>query len=422
MKNSILEREKQSKLPDGWEMKKLGEVCKIVNGGTPKSKIKEYWGGNINWITPKNLGKLSSKYVSDTARKITKLGLAKSSAKLLPPNSVILSTRAPIGHLAINKTSMSTNQGCRGLIPQKNLDNHYLFYFLKSNIVLLNELGTGTTFKELSAKNLFGVQIPIPPLHEQKAIVALLDKAFAKIEQAKANIEQNIINAKELFQSKLNEIFSQKGEGWEERKLGELSLVKSGGTPSRARKEYWDEGHIPWYSSGELNDTFTTEPERHITNEGLENSNAKLFPKGSLLIGMYDTAALKMSIIDRDATFNQAIVGVEPRENLNLIFVLNAINAQKKDILKLRRGVRQKNLNLSKIKAIKIPIPIISMQNSKVEKLTALNTKIRKMEAKYNLKLLLLNELKKSLLQKAFSGKLTLENVALSIEVTDKNC
>lgn len=97
-----------------WTYKKLGQVSEIINGGTPKTSIPEYWEGDINWITPADLGKLTIPLVSDTPRKITKLGLDKSSAKLFPAFSVILSTRAPIGHLAINTVEMATNQGCRG--------------------------------------------------------------------------------------------------------------------------------------------------------------------------------------------------------------------------------------------------------------------------------------------------------------------
>jgi type I restriction enzyme S subunit len=207
---------------EGWKNKNIEEISKILNGGTPKTKIKEYWDGDIAWITPADLGKNKSIYVSNTSRKITKLGLEKSSAKLFPSNSIVLSTRAPIGHLAINTIEMSTNQGCRGIVPTKECDTKYLFYFLYSNVELLNNLGTGTTFKELSTKALATLSIPIPPLPEQKQIVAILDKAFAAIDQAKANIEKNIENVKELFQSKLNEIFSQKGEGWDEKKLGEV--------------------------------------------------------------------------------------------------------------------------------------------------------------------------------------------------------
>jgi type I restriction enzyme S subunit len=148
---------------------------------------------------------------------------------------------------------------------------------------------------------------------------------------------------------------------WKIKALGEIAEVQSGGTPLKAHNEYWS-GDIPWYASGELNETFTHASKSFITQQGLEQSNAKLFPKGSLLIGMYDTAALKMSILDRDAAFNQAIAGVKPNENIDLTFILYAIDSRRFEILNQRRGVRQKNLSLAKIKNIKLPIPQISEQ------------------------------------------------------------
>ena len=149
--------------------------------------------------------------------------------------------------------------------------------------------------------------------------------------------------------------------GWETRKLGEIADVQSGGTPLVHNKTYWN-GDIAWYSSGELNDLHTSAPERHISRAGLENSNAKLFPAGSLLIGMYDTAALKMSVLDRPAAFNQAIAGVRPNDQIDLVFVLHAINAIKDEILERRRGVRQKNLSLGKIKDIELLMPPLPEQ------------------------------------------------------------
>jgi len=151
----------------------------------------------------------------------------------------------------------------------------------------------------------------------------------------------------------------------------------------------------------------TITPKSKITPEGLNNSNAKLFPKGSLLIGMYDTAALKMSILDRDAAFNQAISGLKPNDGLDLRFVLHAINAIKPEVLKLRRGVRQKNLNLKKIKDIVISVPELAEQQLVVNKLLVMEKEVSRLEAIYQKKLTSLNELKQSILQKAFTGELT---------------
>lgn len=148
---------------------------------------------------------------------------------------------------------------------------------------------------------------------------------------------------------------------WQTTKLGEIADVQSGGTPSVSNKDYWN-GSLPWYSSGELNELYTSAPERYISKLGLDNSNAKLFPPGSLLIGMYDTAALKMSLLDRAGAFNQAIAGVRPNAEIDLVFVLHAVNAIRDSILVQRRGVRQKNLSLAKIRGIELPVPPLREQ------------------------------------------------------------
>ena len=147
---------------EGWQISTLGEACEVMNGGTPKTGVPEYWDGSHLWITPAEMGGRLSPYVSDTERKITDSGLRDSSARMLPPNSVILSSRAPIGHLVINTEPMGTNQGCKGLIPRSQLQYKFLYYYLSSIVDLLNSLGTGATFKELSGGKLKEVTIPVP--------------------------------------------------------------------------------------------------------------------------------------------------------------------------------------------------------------------------------------------------------------------
>ena len=181
-----------------WKTVKLGNVCKINNGGTPKSNVKEYWEGDVHWLTPKDMGKLDSRYASNTERQITQSGLDNSSAKLVPEHSVILSCRAPIGHVAINEVPMSFNQGCKGLVPSSDILVEYLYYFLLSSKQLLNDLGTGTTFKEISGKTLASIEIMLPPLAEQKRIVAKLDVAFAELNTAKTAIAKSQENYQAL--------------------------------------------------------------------------------------------------------------------------------------------------------------------------------------------------------------------------------
>ena len=192
----------------------LGDVCTIINGGTPKSEVKEYWDGDLNWITPKEMGKLNEREISFTERKITEKGLKNSSAKLLPVKSVIFSSRAPIGHLAINTTPMATNQGCKGLVPSEVLNYEYLYYFLKHSKQLLNDLGSGATFKELSGSKLGAVEIPLPSLATQKKIVAKLQAIFAEIDKAVLATEANVKNAQTLFDSYVTQAFEQNKKGW----------------------------------------------------------------------------------------------------------------------------------------------------------------------------------------------------------------
>jgi type I restriction enzyme S subunit len=261
-----------------------------------------------------------------------------------------------------------------------------------------------TGIRNLDGDAYKAIRIEYPSLSEQQRIVAVLDEAFDGVAAAKANTAKNLENARALFANHLQSVFTQRGPGWVERKLGSVSEVQSGGTPSVSQKEYWD-GDIPWYSSGELNETFTKESERRISLSGLSNSNAKLFPKGSLLIGIYDTAALKMSILDRDAAFNQAVVGVKPNAGVNLHFVLHAINASKRKLLLERRGVRQKNLSLGKIKDIAIPLPKLSEQNATVARLGKVSIETERLASLYERKLASLDALKKSLLHRAFTGR-----------------
>lgn len=187
---------------------KLGDVCTIVNGGTPKTSVAEYWDGDILWITPKDLGKLEDRETEQTSRKLTQVGIDNSSAKVIPENSVILSTRAPIGHVVINSKPMAFNQGCRGLVPSDAITAEYLYYFLRLSKKLLNELGTGTTFKELSTGALSKVKLPLPSLAEQRRIVEKLDAAFDKISAAEVLMRQNLDNVVALQKSILHKYLS----------------------------------------------------------------------------------------------------------------------------------------------------------------------------------------------------------------------
>jgi type I restriction enzyme S subunit len=160
-----------------WPMVQLKDCASIVGGATPKSHIEEYWNGDIPWVTPKDLSELDGKFLRDTPRKITDLGLRNCSSGLLPPNSVLFSSRAPIGHVAINTVPMATNQGFKSMVPGPSLDASFLYWWLKCHRPQLEQLGNGATFKEVSKAVVERIEIPLPPLEDQKRIAAILDQA-----------------------------------------------------------------------------------------------------------------------------------------------------------------------------------------------------------------------------------------------------
>ncbi len=170
--------EEPYKLPSNWVWTRLGDITNVVSGGTPSTSKEEYYNGNIPWITPKDLSNYKEKYILNGARNITEEGLKKSSAVLLPINSVLMSSRAPIGYVVINKKEVSTNQGFKSFTPSISYIPEYLYHYLKKSKNYLESIATGTTFKELSGDKAKKIIFPLPPLEEQKEIVRVLDKVF----------------------------------------------------------------------------------------------------------------------------------------------------------------------------------------------------------------------------------------------------
>ena len=394
-------------MKQSWEVKKFSDVCEIMNGGTPDTAVLKYWDGDNLWITPKDMGKLDGIYVDNTLRKITNEGLKNSSAKILPINSIILSSRAPIGHLAINTKPISTNQGCKGLVPKKGIETLYVYYFLSKSVDLLNSLGSGTTFKELSGTKLGTVEIPIPPLPEQQRIVAILDEAFEAIAKAKANAERNLQNAKELFQSELNSIFTNKGPGWEEKKLGEVCELKSGTTISPLLER--TQGDVLYTKVGDMN---LPENQIEINNSSrfvnsYEININQIIPEGAIIFPKRGGAIatnkkrkiIKPTIVDLNT------MAIIPGKNIDKEYFYHWF--QLINLNDLSNGSSIPQINNYSFDDVYIAYPI-SIQDQKVivDKLDTLSLETKKLEEIYQNKLVDLEELKKSILNKAFEGEL----------------
>lgn len=205
----------------GWEYKKLGEVCEVVTGTTPKTNIPEYWGKGHYWVTPAELND-TTVYIDKTERQITDEALSKTKLRLLPIGTVLLSSRAPIGKVAIADAEMYCNQGFKNCICSETIYNKYLFYFLRLKKDYLNSLGRGATFKEISKSIVESIKIPLPPLSTQLSIVSELDKINEMIRLKKEQLK----DFDNLAQSIFYEMFGDPVEnerGWDVKKLKDIS-------------------------------------------------------------------------------------------------------------------------------------------------------------------------------------------------------
>ena len=205
---------------------KLGEVCKVVSGTTPKSSCPEYWNGTLNWVTPAEL-KDDSDIVYETERKITLRAVQDTGLKPFPIGTVLLSSRAPIGKVAISGTEMYCNQGFKNLVCSGSIYNRYLYHFLKDKTEYLNALGRGATFKEISKDIVENIEIPLPPLETQRHIAAVLDKVSALI----AKRRQQLDKLDELVKSRFMEMFGDpqsNPHGYQYAKLSDIATYFNG--------------------------------------------------------------------------------------------------------------------------------------------------------------------------------------------------
>ena len=293
---------------------KLGDICEIVSGSTPKTNIAEFWDGDVKWITPAELDE-NTYIITDSVRKITNLAMQKTGLTAFPAGTVILSSRAPIGKVAIAGCKMCCNQGFKNFICSEIVNNKYLYWFLKHNTAYLNSLGRGATFKEISKSIVSSIEIDLPSLEEQKKVVDNIEKISTIITLRKKEISilDDLIKARfiELFGDPMTDVSK-----WSASTIGEQFNVSSGGTPATGEKAYWENGTIPWIGSNMCQDTMLSENDgKFITEEGYAHSSAKWFHKGTVLVALVGATIGKTALLRFDTTTNQNIAAIDVTQN-----------------------------------------------------------------------------------------------------------
>lgn len=407
-----------SNIPRNWVECPIGDVAQVIGGGTPPSKDPSNFSteGGIPWITPADLSGYQATYIQRGTRNLTEKGLRNSSAVVLPPGSVLFSSRAPIGYVAIAANEMATNQGFKSFVVTRDIDSRYLYFYLRYIKPVAEAIATGTTFKELSGSNAARLPLLIAPLNEQKRIADKIDYLLARVDACRAHLDRVPGILRRFRQAVLTKAVSGKltksdhtNYGWKDVDIQSVATVGTGSTPLRSNPQFYSESGTPWITSAATSEAFINKAQEFVTEKGITAHRLKLYPIGTLLVAMYGEGKTRgqVSELAIEATINQACAAIIVDEIVaEKAYVKLALQANYLEMRQLAEGGNQPNLNLTKIKEFRFMLPPRKEQQEiirQVEKLFAFADRI---EMHYQTATLILSDLTPALLAKAFRGEL----------------
>lgn len=376
-------------IPEDWEVKTIMDVADISGGGTPSTRNSIFWNGSINWFTPTEVGK--TKYLFNSLRKITEIGLNNCSARILPAGTILMTTRAGIGDLGILKFPSATNQGFQSLIPLENADGEFLFYLASTLKPVLLQNASGSTFLEISPSKVKSIQIPLPPLPEQQAIAEVLSDTDNWIE----SLEKLIAKKQLIKQGAMQQLLTPR-EGWKINRLGNFVVFQTG---------------FPFSS-----EYFNTKNKglRLVKNRDLRSDDSIVYysgdypkdylvNKGELLIGMdgdFEPILWKKDI----ALLNQRVGRVVPKKQISIPFLSFILVKKLKEIESSTGSTTVKHLSHSDVEQIELELPKYEEQIRIATILSDMDTEIEALEQK----LAKAKQIKQGLMQELLTGRIRL--------------
>ena len=347
-------------------MAKLGEVCTIVSGSTPKTSVTSYWDGNIKWITPAELNE-DTFYIMDSVRHITEDGKEKTGLSYLPTGTVILSSRAPIGKTAIAGCEMCCNQGFKNLICSDAIYNEYLYFFLKSKTAYLNSLGRGATFKEISKSIVENIEIPLPEVNQQKEIA----EKFKKLEQLISLRKQQLAKLDELVKARFVEMFGSYPENENAYPVVNVSDIADAGVGvviKPAQYYVTEECGIKAFRSLNIGEMYIKDSDWvYFSTEGNESNKKSQLHENDLLIvrsGAPGTSCVVTKEFERCNAVD-VIIAHPDLSKVNPWYLCAYINYPhgKKQIEEGTGGAAQQHFNVGKCNNLKVLLPPLKAQN-----------------------------------------------------------
>ena len=400
-----------------WKSTKIGEIADIVGGGTPRTEVEEYWDGEIKWFTPSEIGK--TKYIFDSKRHITDKGLKNSSAKLLPKDTILLSSRATVGEISIALTECSTNQGFQSLITKNNVDNDFIYYLIST---IKNEFlrrSSGSTFLEISKNEIKRIPINIPELSEQNKISNLFSAIDNKIEmlEKKHQYYQDFKKylMQRIFSSQDDKLRFDFNDEWRIRRLNEITFYQEG--PGVRNYQYTKEGVKLLNVGNFVNNALELDnTDKYISNEEAYGKYKHfLVDEGDLLIAC---SGIKAEYFDEKIAFaenkhlplcmNTSTMRFKSLDEntLNLRYLKYYFQTQsfKKQVFQVMTGSAQFNFGPTHLKYFKIPIPCLDEQIKIYQMFESIDIKILNIYRE----IMKVKEFKKGLLQQMFVVQLIL--------------
>ena len=398
-----------------WIECKISDIGTVVGGATPSTKKPDnYENGTIAWITPKDLSTFSGRYIQHGERNITESGLRSCSTQLLPKNTVLFSSRAPIGYVAIAANDVCTNQGFKSVIPNENTNPLFLYYLLKYNKDKIEGMGSGTTFKEVSGNTMKNIVVSVPTDKKvQERISSMLGSIDDKIEENERinnNLEQQ---AKTLFKSWFVDCEPFNGKQPDDWILGTIDdLAKDvvcGKTPSTKKEEYYG-GYIPFITIPDMhNCVYSLNTARSLSTLGAESQSKKTLPVNSVCVSCIGTAGL-VTLVPVPSQTNQQINSIIPKNTVSPYYVYLLMKTMSEIINKLgQSGSTIVNLNKAQFGKIEVIIPSTKVMLEFTELVEPIFELILLNQKENNR----LSNLRDTLLPKLMSGELDVSNIDL---------
>jgi len=346
-----------------WIDCKIADLGTVIGGATPSTKRLEYYeNGSIAWITPKDLSTFRGRYIRRGERNITEIGLKSCSTQLLPKNTVLFSSRAPIGYIAIAENELCTNQGFKSVISNKNTDSLFLYYLLKYNKNKIESMGSGTTFKEVSGNTLKNIVVSVPrdkKVQEQiSSILGAIDDKIEANEKINNNLEQQ---AQAIFKSWFIDFDPFDGIRPSDWIIGTIDNLGSeiicGKTPSTKKKEYYG-SDMPFITIPDMHGcVYNVVTEKYLSIAGIASQSKKTLPPNSVCVSCIGTAGL-VTLVSEKSQSNQQINAITPKEGISPYYVYLLMKTLSKIINKLgQSGSTIVNLNKKQFSKIQVIIP-----------------------------------------------------------------